>query len=154
MDGSRILKHATAKRAVIYFNLQVVHAASLQKRDILQDIFVQPIVLVQQQIQAAISQAQRVIQEIQNQIASAIASVTVDLQARATAVTNQISTFVSEVASIPTCAIGQADAVATIVSQSGKVLHQLLQLLVAFIVKSGEYSNGYPLSTLSVKYFT
>lgn len=154
MDGSRILKHATAKRAVIYFNLQIVHAASLQKRDLIQDIFVQPIVQLQQQIQVAINQAQSVIQGIQNQIASVIGTVTTDLQARATTVTNQISTLVGEIASIPSCAIGQADAVATLVSQSGKVLHQLLQLLVTFIVKPGEYSNGYPLSTLSVKYFT
>jgi hypothetical protein len=150
------VKHAIAKRIVIQFHLQVVNAASVQKRDVFQDLIntaLVPIAQIQQQIQAGISQAQILIQGIQSQISSVIASVTADLQARAKVVTDQITTIVGEVAKIPTCAIGQTANVTNIVTQAGMALHQLFKLLATFSVKSCEYGNEHTASIRTVKHF-
>lgn len=112
------MKHAFARRDATQFNLQVVHAASVQKRNILQNAINATISQIQQQVQAGVSQAQSIIQGVGNQIASVTANVTAGLQATATAITSQIIRY-------PTCATAQTANVANIVRQAGTLRHQL-----------------------------
>jgi phage-related protein len=112
------MKHAAVTRDAVRFNLQVVHAASVQKRGILLNFINGTISLIQQQIQAGISQAQSTFQQVQSQITSVIANVTTGLQTTATRIQTQISNF-------PRCANEQTANVARIVNQTGMLLYQL-----------------------------
>jgi hypothetical protein len=113
--------------------LQVAHATSVQKRDALQDIInaaLQPIALIQSQIEPIISQAQGLIQAVQTQIANVISSIIADLLAKANAVQAQIAVL----AAIPGCAIGQAGNVTQIAIQAGMAQRRLFELLATFTV--------------------
>nr|AGM32072.1 hypothetical protein [Coptotermes formosanus] len=104
--------------------MQVAHATSVQKRDALQDIInaaLQPIALIQSQIEPIISQAQGLIQAVQTQIANVISSIIADLLAKANAVQAQIAVL----AAIPGCAIGQAGNVTQIAIQAGQDLQAI-----------------------------
>jgi hypothetical protein len=137
------------RRDAIHFNLQVAHAASLQKRDLITDginFALQSVNQIQQQIQAGIIQAQNMILGLQNQTASLIVSVTADLQATAT-------TILTQVASIPGCTVAQTPVVANIVTQAGMLLHQLYYILVTITVKSCEYGYEHSASVRTVQHF-
>jgi len=112
------MKHAAVRRDAVRFNLQVVHAASVQKRGFVLNAFNGSLSLIQQQIQAGVSQAQSASQRVGNQIASVIANVTTGLQATASRIQTQISNF-------PRCANEQTANVARIVNQTGMLLYQL-----------------------------
>jgi len=109
---------AVWRRDAIHFNLQVVHAASVQKRYILQNAINSTVSQIQQQVQTGISQAQSITQEVGRQIASVIANVTAGLQATATTILTQVSRY-------PTCASAQTANVQNIVNQTGMLLYQL-----------------------------
>jgi short-subunit dehydrogenase involved in D-alanine esterification of teichoic acids len=120
------VKHAFAKRDAVHSNLQVVHAASVQKRNILLNAINETISQIQQNVQAGISEAQRIIQRVGNQTASVIANVTAGLQTTATTIITQATRY-------PTCATAQNASVANIVSQAGMLLHQLCYSLVTLL---------------------
>jgi hypothetical protein len=112
------VKHAFVRRETIRFNLQVVQAVSVQKRNILQNAINATISQIQQQVQAGIIRAQNIIQALGNQIASVIANVTTGLQATATTILTQVNRY-------PTCANEQTAKVGSIVSQAGMLLYHL-----------------------------
>jgi hypothetical protein len=119
------MKHAVFRRDAIRFNLQVVHAASVQKRDIGLGIIngiksgnFTFITEIQQQIQASINQAASYIQGVQNQIASAIASTTAGMQTTAATILTQVGNF-------PGCATAQTANVANMVNQTSMLPYQL-----------------------------
>jgi len=115
------VKHVFARRYAFHFNLQVVHAASVQKRDLFGDIISGTLAAInplQQQMQAVIGQAQNTIQGLASGISSMIANVTAGLQATATAILTQ-GTNNSSCSSAPTA------NVTNIVNQTGMLLYQL-----------------------------
>jgi ABC-type hemin transport system substrate-binding protein len=115
------VKHAFARRHAFHFNLQVVHAASVQKRGLFGDIINGTIAVLnqlQQQIQVAIIQAQSTIQGVGSRISNVTANVTASLQATATTILTQVSRF-------PACATAQTANVPNIVNQTGMLLYQL-----------------------------
>jgi hypothetical protein len=99
----------------IGFNLQVVHAASVQRRDWFQDAINATV----QQIQGGVLQAQNMMQGVQNQTASVIAALTAELQARAKAILTQLD-------SIRGCAATQGPVVANITAQAGMLPHHVV----------------------------
>jgi len=112
------------RRDAIHFNLQVVHAARVQKRTILQNAFNSTI--IQQQVQAGIIQAQIAFQQVGSRIASVINNVTAGLQATATRILTQVSSF-------PRCANEQTAKVASIVNQTGILLYKFYLLLFTLL---------------------
>jgi butyrate kinase len=112
------VKHAFARRVALHFNLQVVRAASVQKRGILQNVVNATLSQIQQQVQAGLNQAQSIIQGVGSQIASVIANVTAGLQTTATTILTQVTNF-------PGCATAQTASVQNLVNQTGMLLYQL-----------------------------
>ena len=112
------MKHAVVRRDAIRFNLQVVHAASVQKRGLLRNAINASIIQIQQYVQAGINQTLNTIQGVGSQIASVVANVTAGLQATATTILTQVTRY-------PTCATAENANVQNIVSQAGMLLHQL-----------------------------
>jgi hypothetical protein len=108
------VKLAVVRRDAIRFNLQVVHGASVQKRDVISDI----VGNVTQQIQGGIIQAQSMIQGMLSQVAGATANVAAGMQSTATAIITQVSSF-------PVCATAMTVNVSSVMSQAGMLLHQL-----------------------------
>ena len=108
------MKQAVVRSDAFHFNLQVVHAASVQKRGLLQNLINATISQIQQQVQAGVI----TIQGVSSQIASVTGNVTAGLQTVATAVTTQVTRY-------PTCANEQTGEVADIMSQAGMLLYQL-----------------------------
>jgi chorismate mutase len=112
------VKRTVVRSDAIHFNLQVVRAASVQKRDIIGDIL--------NETETLVSQAENDAGDFVKQITNVIANVTADLQARATA-------MAAVVVSVPTCAFAQTQNVASFVNQTGMLLNQLYQLLVTLL---------------------
>jgi hypothetical protein len=105
------VQHAILRRGTGHFNLQVAHAASVQKRDLVQEAlntYVTVITGIQQMFEAVINQLLSMILNLRSQIASEIASVRAKVSA--------------QFASIIGCATSQA---ANILNQIGTLLHQL-----------------------------
>jgi len=136
------VKHAVVR---IHFNLQVVRAASVQKRDPISDT-IALVVNVNQQLQASISQGLSLIQGLETQIASATANALGSLQTTASQITAQV-------ASVPICANAETTSATNVVTQAGMLLHRMYQLLVTFTVKSCEYGNEHSASIRTVQYF-
>ena len=113
-DPRKNVKHAVVR---IHFNLQVVRAASVQKRDVVSDTLAL-VASITQQVEAGVIQAQNMIQGLESQIASQISSVTGGLQTTAV----QIAT---QVASVPGCATAQTKSAANVVTQAGMLLHRM-----------------------------
>ena len=111
------MKHADVRRDAIHFNLQVVHAASVQKRGFFQDAINATITPIMQQVQGGIQQAQNASQQVGSLIGSVIDGVTGGLQATATRILTQVSSY-------PRCANQQTANVTSIVNQTGILLYK------------------------------
>jgi hypothetical protein len=115
------LKHAVAIRDVIHFNLQVAHAASVQKRGLITDIIntlLAPVIQIQRNVQAVFNQSQGLIERVFGQIAIVTANVTTDLLATAGRITALTTNFSQ-------CATAETVNVTSLVNQTGMLLHQL-----------------------------
>ena len=115
------MKHAVVRRDAIRFNLQVVHAASVQKRDVVSDFINDTVTIVEQieqQLAAGIIQGESIIQGLQTQMSSAIASTLGDLQNTATAIATAVGNDIN-------CASAQTANVENIMIQAGMLLNQL-----------------------------
>ena len=108
------MKHVVVRRDAFRFNLQVAHAASVQKRDLITDI----VGNVTQQVQGGIIQAQSMIQGVLSQFANVTASVAAGIQNTATAIITQVT-------SVPRCATAMTINVSSVMYQAGMLLHQL-----------------------------
>jgi hypothetical protein len=114
------VKHAVVSKDAVHFTLQVAHAASLQKRDVLGELYnsaTQMVIVAKQQIEAAIGQVQRVIADVQNSITTAIGTATAELQSTVNGIIKQITNF-------PGCATAQTTNVQNLVNQTGMLLHK------------------------------
>jgi hypothetical protein len=119
------MKHAVFRRDAIHFNLQVVHAASVQKRDLESDIingiatanfpFIPEVV---QQIETGLSQAQNTIQGDVNQVTSLVNNAVGNLQ-------SMVTQILTEVGNAPGCATAQTANVEKMLNQTSMLLYQL-----------------------------
>jgi short-subunit dehydrogenase involved in D-alanine esterification of teichoic acids len=110
------MKHAVVTKDAIHFNLQVVLAASVQKRTNIQNDINTYLSQIQKQIDAGITQAQKTFRLLNRQTDSMIANVTAGLQA-----TTRILTQLS---SVPGCANEQTAEVKSIKNQIGILLYK------------------------------
>ena len=111
------MKHAFVRRNAFHFNLQVVHAARVQKRDWMGDL-INKTIEIEHQVDVGLVQAQTMMKGVGRQISSVIANVTAGLQATAT-------TILTQVTNNPTCASAQTANVPNIVRPTGMLLYQL-----------------------------
>jgi dihydroorotate dehydrogenase len=102
------------RRDAIDFNLQVAHAASVQKRDLISDI----VGNVTQQIEGGINQAQNMIQGVMSQVAGVTANVAAGMQ-------NTVTAIITQVTKVPQCATAMTINVSSVMIQAGMLLYQL-----------------------------
>jgi len=111
VENTSSVQHAILKRDTVRLNLQVVQAASVQKRDVVQDTIARYTAFVnatQQQIQACALQTHILLHSMRNQTANVTVSVTAQVAEQ----------FASVIGCDPTEATG-------ILGQIGMLLHQL-----------------------------
>jgi len=115
------MEQAAVRTDAVHFNLQVVHAASVEKRDVITDTFSFFINLtqqMQQQILQGINQAQNMMQQVETQINSQIATATAGM-------VNTTSTIITQALRFPVCANAQTANAANFINQTGMLLYQL-----------------------------
>ena len=115
------MKHVAVRRDAFRFNLQVVHAASVQKRDVVSAFINETMGIIgeiEQQLGADIFQGEGMIQGLEGQMSSVIATALGDLQTMASAIETQVNNDI-------TCATEDTGNVENIMLQAGMLLHQL-----------------------------